>query len=82
MACFFRLGVALLLHGQQPTFSHQMENVELRLEAAKEQLSLAQTSYVHSFARGDFAECSKAKRKVAKQLKEVQLLVAEKLALR
>jgi len=52
------------------------------LEAAKEQLSLAQTAYVHSFARGDFAECSKAKRKVAKQLKQVQLLVAEKLALR
>jgi microcystin degradation protein MlrC len=74
--------VALFLHGQQPTLSDPMENFELRLEAAKEQLSLAQTAYVHSFARGDFAECSKAKRKVTKRMKIVSALVAEKLALR
>lgn len=70
-------------HGLAPLHSLlQMETLELQLEAAKTLLSQAQTEYVHCFARGDFAECGKAKRKVAKQMKAVQLLVAQKLALR
>ena len=59
-----------------------MTTIEQQLTAAKELLSVAQTEYAHCFARGDFAECGKAKRKVAKHMKEVQFLVAQKLALR
>jgi hypothetical protein len=59
-----------------------METIELQLASAKERLSEAQTIYQHCFARGDWDECSKAKRKVAKHMKEVQYLVAQKLATR
>jgi hypothetical protein len=37
---------------------------------------------MHCLARGDFAACGKAKRAVNKQMKQVQTLVAQKLALR
>jgi putative hemolysin len=60
----------------------QMETIVQQLEEAKQRLSVAQTEYAHCFARGDFAECGKAKRKVAKHMKEVQFLVAQKLATR
>lgn len=59
-----------------------METIELQLEEAKQLLSQAQTAYVHCIARGDFSECAKAKRKVGKHMKEVQSLVAQKLAIR
>lgn len=59
-----------------------METILKQLEEAKQLLFAAQTEYAHCFARGDFDECSKAKRRVAKQMKEVQYLVAQKLALR
>jgi hypothetical protein len=58
-----------------------METILQQLEEAKQRLSAAQTEYAHCFARGDFTKCGKAKRKVAKQMKEVQFLVAQKLAL-
>jgi hypothetical protein len=57
-----------------------METIQDQLAAAKLVLSQAQTEYQHCFARGDWAACSKAKRKVAKCMKEVQYLVAQKLA--
>jgi hypothetical protein len=59
-----------------------METLTQQLEAAKADLSKAQTEYQFCFARGDWTECSKAKRKVAKHMKTVQFLVAQKLALR
>ena len=59
-----------------------MENLLQQLEQAKQDLSVAQTEYAHCFARGDFQECGKAKRKVGKAMREVQFLVAQKLALR
>ena len=59
-----------------------METITQQLEAAKADLSKAQTEYQFCFARGDWTECSKAKRKVAKRMKIVSALVAEKLALR
>ena len=59
-----------------------METLTQQLEAAKADLSKAQTEYQLCFARGDWTECSKAKRKVAKHMKTVQFLVAQKLALR
>lgn len=59
-----------------------METIIQQLDEAKQRLSAAQTEYAHCFARGDFAQCGKAKRKVAKHMKEVQFLVAQKLAIR
>lgn len=59
-----------------------METIEQQLATVKAELSKAQTDYQHCFARGDWTECSKAKRKVAKHMKQVQFLVAQKLALR
>lgn len=59
-----------------------MEAIALQLESTKQLLSQAQTEYVHCFARGDFAACSQAKRRVNKLMKEVQFLVAQKLAAR
>jgi hypothetical protein len=67
--------------GTEPTtFNTTMETIQNQLEAAKLVLSQAQTEYQHCFARGDWTACSKAKRKVAKCMKEVQYLVAQKLA--
>ena len=57
-----------------------MQTIQEQLDATKLLLSDAQTEYAHSFARGDWSECSKAKRKVAKQMKQVQYLVAQKFA--
>jgi isocitrate dehydrogenase kinase/phosphatase len=59
-----------------------MNTILADLEAAKQRLSEAQTEYQHCFARADWTECSKAKRKVAKHMKQVQYLVAQTLALR
>ena len=59
-----------------------MTSIESELAAVKELLAEAQTEYQHCFARADWTECSKAKRKVAKHMKQVQHLVAQKLALR
>jgi len=59
-----------------------MQTLEIQLASAKQLLSEAQTEYQHCFARGDWTECSKAKRKVAKRMKDVQFLVAQKLAAR
>jgi hypothetical protein len=59
-----------------------MTSIESELAAVKERLAEAQTEYQHCFARADWTECSKAKRKVAKHMKQVQYLVAQKLALR
>lgn len=59
-----------------------METIESQLASVKQQLAEAQTEYQHCFARGDWTECSKAKRKVARQMKQVQFLVAQKLAIR
>ena len=55
-------------------------SIEQQLAATKELLAIAQTEYQHCFASGNWTECSKAKRKVAKHMKEVQFLVAQKLA--
>ena len=55
-----------------------MNTILADLEAAKQQLSDAQTEYLHCFARGDFAACGKAKRAVNKQMKQVQTLIAQK----
>ena len=63
-------------------FLNTVETLLQQLEQAKQNLSEAQTEYAHCFARGDFKECSKAKRKVGKAMREVQSLVAQKLALR
>ena len=74
--------------GQKPplvTPTHlfsQMSTILEELEAAKQLLAIAQTEYQHCFASGNWTECSKAKRKVAKQMKQVQYLVAQKLAAR
>ena len=57
-----------------------MQTLETQLAFAKQLLSEAQTEYQHCFARGDWSKCSKAKRKVAKQMKQVQYLVAQKFA--
>jgi hypothetical protein len=59
-----------------------LDSIEQQLAATKELLAAAQTEYQHCFARGDWTECSKAKRKVAKQMKQVQFLVAQKLTTR
>lgn len=59
-----------------------MQAIQEQLDAAKLELAKAQTEYQHCFARGDWSECSKAKRKVAKRMKIVSALVAEKLATR
>jgi len=59
-----------------------METIQQQLEEVKIELAKAQTEYQHCFARGDWTECSKAKRKVAKHMKQVKFLVAQKLALR
>jgi hypothetical protein len=59
-----------------------MQEILKDLEAAKQHLEKAQTEYQHCFARGDWAECAKAKREVAKCMRQVQTLVAQKLALR
>ena len=45
-----------------------METLEQQLEAAKAELSKAQTDYQHCVARCDWTECSKAKRQVAKRM--------------
>ena len=76
--------MASLLHEapSYPASAQRMNTILADLEAAKLRLSDAQTEYLHCFARGDFAACSKAKRAVNKQVKEVQNLVAQKLALR
>lgn len=66
--------------GKQPTTFQLMQTLETQLAFAKQLLSEAQTEYQHCFARGDWSECSKAKRKVAKQMKQVQYLVAQKFA--
>jgi len=63
-------------------FFPQMQTIEFQLATAKELLSQAQTEYSHCFARGDWPACTKAKRVVAKRMREVQMLVAEKMALR
>lgn len=57
-----------------------MHTIEAQLAFAKDLLAEAQTEYQHCFARGDWTACSTAKRKVAKQMKQVQFLVAQKLA--
>lgn len=59
-----------------------MQTLETQLASAKQLLSEAQTEYQYCFARGDWTECSKAKRNVAKRMKDVQFLVAQKLAAR
>jgi hypothetical protein len=58
-----------------------MTSIETELAAVKQLLAEAQTQYQHCFARADWTECSKAKSKVAKHMKQVQFLVAQKLAL-
>lgn len=65
-----------------PFPSAEMQTIESQLEATKLLLSDAQTEYMHCFARGDFAACGPAKRKVNKYMKAVQFLVAQKLAAR
>jgi len=76
------MGYSWFMGTEPATFNTTMETIQNQLEAAKLVLSQAQTEYQHCFARGDWAACSKAKRKVAKCMKEVQYLVAQKLALR
>jgi len=76
------MGYSWFMGTEPTTFNTTMETIQNQLEAAKLVLSQAQTEYQHCFARGDWAACSKAKRKVAKCMKEVQYLVAQKLALR
>lgn len=59
-----------------------MQTIQEQLDATKLLLSDAQTEYAHSFARGDFAACGPAKRRANKLMREVQFLVAQKLAAR
>jgi len=68
--------------GNQPTTFQLMQTLETQLAFAKQLLSEAQTEYQHCFARGDWTECSKAKRKVAKRMKDVQFIIAQKFAVR
>jgi hypothetical protein len=68
--------------GNQPTTFQLMQTLESQLAFAKQLLSEAQTEYQHCFARGDWTECSKAKRQVAKRIKDVQFIIAQKFAVR
>lgn len=58
-----------------------MQTVEQQLTAVKLLLAEAQTEYHHCFARADWTNCSKAKRKVGKHMQQVKFLVAQKLAM-
>jgi len=65
-----------------PRFFYCMNTLDQQLETAKAELVEAQTEYQHCFARGDWSQCSKAKRQVSKRMKAVQFIIAQKLAVR
>jgi len=55
--------------------------IQQQLEEAKQRLAAAQDQYVHALARGDWAQCSTAKKQTDKHFKQIQALVKKKLAI-
>jgi len=57
-------------------------SIQQQLEDVKQRLAAAQDEYVHALARGDWAQCSTAKKQTDKYFKQIQALVKKKLTLR